>query len=752
MKKIIKIKALQFILIVLMINILSASENIKVASSIADTSYYNVVKSMEAIFSENKSEYTIVPIETQGSVENIKKLINHEADFAIVQNDIAFFAKNGLSSFDSKEENLRIIIPLFKEPIFLLTKIQNVHSLAQIKNKKIVIGEKNSGLSESAKVLLNSVGIWNSGVKYNLPEKEALEKLKNGNVDIIFVNNLTNEMKELISKKEIYIIPIPSHLIKKLQKTFPYFYTHKYTLNKSESVSTIAVRSILITRADMEGGKVFEITDALVNNYDSLVFPDKYHTPENELFQIDALIDWHDGVELYFEKNNITPSSSVILDIYFWYIVIAIVLIIVIFLFVLSIIMYQLGWLYTLNNNSKFLTFLRKIYLYAIKYKYVLIIIFMTVGYAVSILIVKYFEHVWALEHNMVSTFDENPFIESVLWLFIFGSTGYNGDFFPSSSEGKLIVSLIPMIGMGSFFALVGLITSDQVKKYILEGRGMSKVNFKDHIIICGWNDRTPLLIKNLTHEDLSSKKPIVILTNNIEFNPIDKFNLNKEYIKYVSGTGTDRESLKRANLAEADTAIIVSDIHSSDPDARTILNALSIEKYSTELEKDGERVDRNGIYTIAEIIDSDNNQIAEDASVDQIITLGDVESKIFIQAVQNPGVVKFIDEIFAYNDFNEIYTIIVDKDCKLLDKTYDEILLILRKHNILLLSINLDSPRTRGAGHHDAYITEKYHLARSIITNPITESEQKYRLQNKDTLIVLAHDEKDLLAAKKNI
>jgi len=182
MKQIAKIKPIRFVLMILMINLLSATENIKVASSVADTSYHNVVKSMATIFNENKSEYTFIPIETQGSVDNIKRLINHEADFAIVQNDIAFFAENGLSLFTSKEENLRIVIPLFVEPIFLLTKIPNVHNLAQIKNKKIAIGEKNSGLSESAKVLLNSVGIWGSGVKYNFSENEALEKLKNGNV------------------------------------------------------------------------------------------------------------------------------------------------------------------------------------------------------------------------------------------------------------------------------------------------------------------------------------------------------------------------------------------------------------------------------------------------------------------------------------------------------------------------------------------------------------------------------------------
>lgn len=727
--------------------VLFAADTVKVASSPTDTSYYELAKSMKTVFSGNRSKLTILPIETRGSVDNIKRLINHEVDLAIVQNDIAFFARNGLSSFESEEESLRIVIPLFKEPIFLLTRIQNVNDLTEMKNKKIVIGEVNSGLAESAKVILNSVNIWNSARKYNFPEKEALEKLKEKNVDIIFVNNLTNEMKELISKDELFIVPIPSNLVQKLQKTFPYFCTHKFIINKSESVSTIAVRSILITTADMDVDKIYEITDILVKDYDSLLFPDKYHEPKRELFQIDTPIDWHNGVELYFQKNNITPTSGLVLDRYFWYIIVAAILILLLLMFIIAIVMYRLGWLLTLS--SRYLIFLREVYLYAIKYKYVLIIVFMIVSYAVSILVIKYFEHAWAIEHNVASTFDENPFFESLLWLFIFGSTGYNGDFFPSSSEGKLIVSLIPMIGLGGFFALIGFVTSDQIKKYILEAKGMSTVNFKDHIIVCGWNDRTPLLIEDLTHKNLSSKRPIVILSDNIDFNPIDKFHFNREYVKYVSGTGTDRESLRKANLAEAEIVIVVSDMVSSDPDARTILNVLTIEKFSTELIRDGERVGRKQIYTIAELIDKKNEQTAKDAQVNQVISLGDVESKVFAQSVQNPGVVKFVDEIFTYNDFNDIYSITIDKDCKLLGKTYDEILIILREQNILLLSINIEGRRNEQEVQD---IKTKFNLLRPVITNPIEKSEQAYKVQEQDTLIVLARYEKDIIKARKHI
>ena len=727
-------------------------EKISVASSPKHISYYMLAKSMSDIFDTKNIDYQIKPLATHGSVENINMLLKGKADMAIVQNDVAYFAKNGLRSFSTKNNNLRIVLPLFKEPIFILTRLQNVHDVSELKNKKIVTGEQKGGLTESAKVILNSMGIWENIRQYNLPQENALKRLVNGSVDAIFVNNLSQEMKKLIKEEKIFIVPISNRLVKKLHKTFPYFYTHKYTLNDTESIPTIAVRAILIATTNMSDENIYKITEVLVENYNALIFPDKYHTPKDELFNVEAPLEWHDGVKLYFKKHNIKPASNIIWDRYFWYIVIAGILVILLVLFVISFVLYQLGWLYVLSDNSKFLLALRRVYLYAIQYKYILIIVFMTLSYAVSILIVKYFEHEWAIEHNITSAFDEMPFTESLLWLFIFGSTGYNGDFFPNSSEGKLIVSLIPMIGLGGFFALVGLVTSDRIKKYILEGKGMSKVNFKDHIIICGWNERTPKMIENLLHENLTHKRPIVILTDQLESNPIEKVTnkVNKEFIKYVKGKGTDREALERANLEEADTAIIISDIRSSDPDARTILNVLTIEKFCNELlDQDKRSKSRGSIYTIAEIVDKNNYMSAKDANVDQVISLGDIESRIFTQSVQNPGVVKFIDEIFTYNEFNDIYSIHVDEKCKLLHKTYDEILTILRHENVLLLSINIEARRE---GFETEKILDEEGLRRSVITNPIEESERKYKVRVDDILIVLARKEEDLNKAKEKI
>jgi len=737
---------LRIFLLLIIGNLVAFSAVLNIASGAKDANYYVLAKSMNNIARKSKNQ-KIIPIITKGSVENIKKLLSKKVDLAIVQNNIAFFAKNAHQPFVKYNENLRLVLPLFKEPIFIITNQKGINSLSQLRHKKIAIGDRESGLSESAKVILNVMSLLDTIQVYQIPESLAITKLQKKSLDAIFVNNLTPYLKDQINQEKLFIVPIPKSFIYKLKKTFPYFETHKFILLNKESISTVAVRSILITRNDVDSSTIYAIMKLLVQHYDELIFPDAYHTNINELFKIDTQLDWHNGAKEYFSEHHIITSSDKIFNKYFWYIFIASLFSIVALIFVFMLVLYRLGWLNRLNNSQRLVSYLQKIYFYTFKYKYILLLSFIILSYSIAVLIIKYFEHSWAIEHNVISVFDENPFFESSLWLFIFGATGYNGDFFPNSSEGKLLVSLIPMFGLGGFFALIGFITSDQIKKYILEAKGMVKINFNNHIIVCGWNDKTKLLIENLTHDNLSVKKDLVILTDNLDYNPVEKYNFNSQFVKYVYGSATDRESLDKANIADAATAIIIADATSSDPDARTILSILAIEKYSDKLLKENKR--NKDIYTIAEIIDPANAQIANDADVDQVISLGDIESKIFTQSIQNPGVIKFVNEIFTYDNNNDIYSIDIVQGCKLIGKNYDEILFLLRKYEILLLSINIEANRTK---ENVEKLCNEYKLARAVITNPIDINEENYKLMENDSLIVLAQYENNITESLQQI
>ena len=333
--------------------------------------------------------------------------------------------------------------------------------------------------------------------------------------------------------------------------------------------------------------------------------------------------------------------------------------------------------------------------------------------------------------------------------MFVFGGSGYSDNLFPQSPLGKFFVTLIPLIGLGGFLTIVGFLTSDHIKKRILEARGVKTRMIRNHVIVCGWNEAVPYLVRNLLHENIVHKRRVLILADIKDDLPLEKYDLDTNMVSYVKGEATRKDDLKRANIKEADIAIIVSDQDCSDPDAKNILKVLTIEKYCRELEMSGDRKNRDNIYTIAEIHDSNNYQIACDANLDEIISLGNIKTKIFVQSVLNPGVSKFINEILTHNEFNDIYSIPIKADSKLVNHAFDELLIKLRKYKILLLSINLENHRSKDAV---AKIQAQHNLKRGVITNPLLREETDYRTQAGDLLIVLAQYERTVDDAVKRI
>ena len=88
-----------------------------------------------------------------------------------------------------------------------------------------------------------------------------------------------------------------------------------------------------------------------------------------------------------------------------------------------------------------------------------------------------------------------------------------------------------------------------------------------------------PSLIENMLNNNITHKRPIVLLTNHNDDFSIEKYNFGNKNISYVKGDATNKDDLKRANIKDADIAIIISETNCQDSDARSILKILTIGK-----------------------------------------------------------------------------------------------------------------------------------------------------------------------------
>ncbi len=734
--------------LILYFSILNANETLIISSGQPGKGYDNIAKSIKKILKEHHFKTNIIIKHSSGSIENLNRLADKKTDLAIVQSDTAFYAENGNNVFkDTPINNLSSVITLYQEPLFIITNQSGINNINQLANLRINIGLKNSGIESTSQVLFKSIGIWHTVIKYHLSNDKSINALLNNKVQVILLNYIDSSLKQKIQEKKLHIVPISKELIKKLRTTFSYFNQYNYKLN-DETTTTIAVSSLLIADKDIEKQIIYQLTKIIDTNYKDLVFPKGFEKPQKHFLK-NPIENWHEGTLKYLKEKNIKIHEKRHFDLYILYLFSALVIFLILTLLITMYILHHTDLFHRYRGSHTIIEYFQKIYFKLSNFKYISLTIFIILLNILSVTLIKFFEHKWALDQSTFTTFDNLSFLKTLWWFFIFGSSGYDNNIFPNSNIGEFIASLAPMLEFSSLIALVSIFTYDKIIKHLTEANGMGIKRVKNHIILCGWNDNAHCIIKNLLHKNIMHKKQIVILADMEYEEPIKKFAFDPMYVFYVKGDATVREDLFRANITEADIAIVISDNKLPEADAKNILKVLTIEKYCTELEKAGKRINKSNIHTIAEIANPKNISIAEDAGVDQIISLGNIESKIFTQAVQNPGVAKFINEIVTYNEQNDIYSFTISINSQLYNKTYDEILFILRKFNILLLSINIENKKNKEKVEE---IMKKYNLKNPIITNPFYESASNYRTHKDDLIIVLAQYEKTVIDALKKL
>lgn len=133
----------------------------------------------------NKIENVEVTAQTSGgSIDNARKLKNKEAEIAFMQNDVLQYAVTGTESMkdDGAMENLCAIASLYPEAVQLVaTKSSGIKTIADLKGKKVCVGDQGSGSEVNASQIIAAAGMSYSDfdVQY-LSFSEASTAMQNG--------------------------------------------------------------------------------------------------------------------------------------------------------------------------------------------------------------------------------------------------------------------------------------------------------------------------------------------------------------------------------------------------------------------------------------------------------------------------------------------------------------------------------------------------------------------------------------------
>ncbi|AFK20638.1 TAXI family TRAP transporter solute-binding subunit [Haloferax mediterranei ATCC 33500] len=255
---------------------------------------------------EGQTDFTIQVQSTGASVENVGSLARGDADFALIQNDVAYFARNGegIEAFQgSPVENLRGVATLYPETIHIVTLADTgVEKPADLEGKTINTGDLGSGTQVNAVQILEALGI-SDYEQQNTGFSQASDQLKNGDIDAAFVVGgwPVGAIEELAATEDVRIVPIEGDARQSVKDAAPFYADDEVpsgTYGLENPAPTVSVQAMIATNAEQSEATVEAVTEAIFANVDQLTIKTDFISKESA--QDGMSIELHPGAKAYF--------------------------------------------------------------------------------------------------------------------------------------------------------------------------------------------------------------------------------------------------------------------------------------------------------------------------------------------------------------------------------------------------------------------------------------------------------------------
>ena len=253
---------------------------------------------------------------TDGSVYNINKIETGELDFGIAQSDLVYQASKGTGKFKGNTiKKLKSVMAIYPELLTLVTrKDSSINSIADMKNKRINLGNPGSGNEATTLTLLSVSTIKKDELKFagTLKASEMPDALRDNKIDGYFymVGHPTANIKDATDSVDAKIIALEGSNIDYLIRKYPYFtkanIPARLYKGNPNSIPTFGVKAVLVTSDDVSEKAVYTTVKAILENFDKFK---KLHPAYSNISKKSLLnglsAPLHKGARKYFKEAGL---------------------------------------------------------------------------------------------------------------------------------------------------------------------------------------------------------------------------------------------------------------------------------------------------------------------------------------------------------------------------------------------------------------------------------------------------------------
>jgi TRAP transporter TAXI family solute receptor len=209
---------------------------------------------------------------SEGSVDNAWLLSRGDADYAIVQGDVAAAAIAGDGAFakGGPLSTLRAVGGLFPEAIHIVVLPSSpLREIAQLRGRRVDIGQPSSGTRFDALAVLAAHGLKPEDLAEARGDglAPAIARLQQGQLDAIFTTAAApaRALQELAAGRGLRLLPVPGAAVQRLVQLRPGLTALTLPRNtyprQQDAVTTVASTALLLTTVDAPTAEVERVAE-----------------------------------------------------------------------------------------------------------------------------------------------------------------------------------------------------------------------------------------------------------------------------------------------------------------------------------------------------------------------------------------------------------------------------------------------------------------------------------------------------------